>query len=186
MFKFLLILYALVLAEALPAGHTVPSTVEEWESMVEHELSKRRNSRSLPLQEDEAVYITDLKDHYTEAFTNINDLAAVEESFYPSGREMTRERKVRARYIVFMTEESTDHHLDRVVRVLEKANRESNGHYVAKHIKKIRYVGKGFSATLSSSVVGLVSDPSCYIAVLITVTVFSLFDYHVYSKYSVL
>ncbi|XP_011410142.1 PREDICTED: proteinase T-like [Amphimedon queenslandica] len=163
MFKFLLILYAIFLAEALPAGPTVPSTVEEWESMVEHEISKRRESRGLPLQEDEAVYVTDLKDHYTEAFTNINDLAAVEESFYPSGREMTRERKVKARYIVFMTEESTDHHLDRVVRVLEKANRESNGHYVAKHIKKIRYVGKGFSATLSSSVVELLKKhPQSY------------------------
>ena len=158
MFKFLLIVSfwsAIVLTEALPA--TVYSTVEDWESMVDDEITKKRESRSIPLQEDDAVYITDLKDHYTEAFADINDVASVEESFYPSSREMTRERIVKARYIVFMTEDSSDKHLDRVVGVLEKANRESNGHYIAKHIKKIRYVGKGFSATLSSSVVELVS-----------------------------
>lgn len=130
-------------------------TVEEWEAMFESEVRRTRESRSIPV-EDDAAYIYDLRDHYTAAFQSINDVATAEEAFNPVHGEKTREEKVKGRFIVFMTDDSDDGHLNRLVRSLTKANRESNGHYIAKHIKKIRHIGKGFSATLSANVVHMV------------------------------
>lgn len=129
------------------------STHEEWVEMVEQELESLRVSRSIP----EEANIVDLSEHYRLAFKAINDQASIEEEYEPRQREMTREMPVAGRYIVFMEESSEDEDLDKILRVLKKANIKSNGRFIANHISPVRFIGKGFTATLSPSVVNVVS-----------------------------
>ena len=56
-----------------------------------------------------------------------------------------------------MHDHATDHDLLKILDVLDRANSYTNGEYVADHIETFHYIGKGFTATLSESVVNMVS-----------------------------
>lgn len=142
-----------VSSRPIEGGEEKLATHEEWVELVLEEAEKVRTSRSVP---DEA-YITDIHEHYRKAFQDIDDEASIQDVYNRPDHETTREKEIKGRYIVFLQDDVTDNKLDHIVDVLKRSNDNSNGRFVAKHIEKFRYVGKGFTATLSHSVVHIVS-----------------------------
>lgn len=135
-------------------GEHIASSHEEWVQLVRREVDRlHRLPRSVYEEEDEdpALRITDLKAHYREAFDQVKNMASSQD------RETTREMFVNGRYIVFMADYTSDRDLSKVMKVLRVYSRkDTSGRFVANHMSPIRHVGKGFTATLSSSVVNVV------------------------------
>ena len=72
-----------------------------------------------------------------------------------------QQKAIPGRYIVMFTPEAGDHHLDRTMELLRYADEKSRRNQWdlrAADFDPIRHVGKGFTATLSSNVVRIVSN----------------------------
>ena len=86
-----------------------------------------------------------------------------------------QQKAIPGRYIVMFSPEARDHHLDRTMELLRYADEKSRRNrwdLRAADFDPIRHVGKGFTATLSSNVVRIVSEnKSCY-----TLEVYTVFD----------
>ena len=70
----------------------------------------------------------------------------------------THTKRIKGRYIVMFQENADDYTLYRTIVVLQKANRVSNKRIRASDIYPLRYIGKGFTATLNRKALALVSS----------------------------
>lgn len=66
-------------------------------------------------------------------------------------------KRIPGRYIVMFQSDADDYVLDRTMAVMKKANLDSHGRVRATDMHALRYAGKGFTATLNSNAVQLVS-----------------------------
>ncbi len=69
----------------------------------------------------------------------------------------THTKPIPGRYIVMFQAGTDDYTLDRTMAIMTKANRDSNRKVRASDMNALRYAGKGFTATLNSKAVELVS-----------------------------
>ena len=67
------------------------------------------------------------------------------------------QKPIRGRYIVMFDSTADEYTLDRTIEILEQAHRESEGRIRADHITPMRSLGTGFTATMNSKTVELVS-----------------------------
>ena len=67
------------------------------------------------------------------------------------------QKPIRGRYIVMLDSSADTYTLDRTIAVLQRAHSESEGRIRAEHITPIRNLGVGFTATMNSKSVELVS-----------------------------
>jgi hypothetical protein len=131
------------------------ATHEEWAQMMEREIHRARAARSAERRER---LVEDLHVHYSKVLQEMdNERMILSQQFLKGLYEATKEKIIPHRYIVFMQDHATDHDLRKVVDILERADSHTNGEYVADHIETFHYIGKGFTATLSESVVNVVS-----------------------------
>ena len=67
------------------------------------------------------------------------------------------QKPIPGRYIVMLDSSADDYALDRTIEILQDAHRESEGRIRADHITPMRNLGHGFTATMNSKTVELVS-----------------------------
>ena len=83
------------------------------------------------------------------------DQATAQEGRHVGDRDI--QKPIPGRYIVMLDSSADVETLDRTVAVLQRANAESEGRIRAEHIRSIRNLGVGFTATMNSKAVELVS-----------------------------
>ncbi len=132
--------------------------LSEWENLVDSTVTEIRKKRYV----HEAEHMIDnLHHHYSNVFEEINAFnrfpTIQEDRKYSADAIGDIQTPVHGRYIVMLQSYISDAQLDRTVQILTTANANSDGRVVAKHIKPFRNVGKGFTATLGPTVLGLVS-----------------------------
>ena len=67
------------------------------------------------------------------------------------------QKRIPGRYIVMLDSTADEYTLDRTIEILDQAHRESEGRIRADHITPMRNLGTGFTATMNSKTVELVS-----------------------------
>ena len=87
------------------------------------------------------------------AYWNINEQANVQ----IEDTENQMQKRIPGRYIVMLDSSADDYALDRTIDILQDAHRESEGRIRADHITPMRNLGHGFTATMNSKTVELVS-----------------------------
>lgn len=157
------------------------SSHEHWERIVKRSTFISRDDDSV----DETAHIVNVQDYYRTVFSEgwdsyrdnerrlfnlLNTLETVVEQGYneqdrnrvnSQGVENAVEfglhtKPIRGRYIVMFQSGADDYTLDRTIAVMQRANLASNMKIRATDMGALRYVGKGFTATLNGKAVELV------------------------------
>ena len=119
-----------------------------------------RVSRSIP--DDTGIPIVDIQEHYSNAFRAVNNKARTQTATYEEmgieGHATDQEMGIEGQYIVLLQSDTSQADLYDTINILQDANAQSSGRLIVKHIKPIKTIAKGFTATLGNRVVGLV----CY------------------------
>ena len=89
---------------------------------------------------------------------NLEDKVVLSQSLKDTMQFGTHTKQIRGRYIVMLQDGTNDYTLDRTMAILSKANQDSNRKIRASDMHALRYAGKGFTATLNSKAVELVSQ----------------------------
>ena len=88
---------------------------------------------------------------------DVEDMASIEQNVLEKTElGKPRVRKIDGRYLVMLSEETSDRVLDRTVEMLRYANEETAGRLRADHFTVFRRVGKGFVATLNRRLLDVV------------------------------
>ena len=159
-----------------------------WERDVKRRASFERHRRDTGRYIDDTAHIVDVQEYYRIAFEEgwkepkgekekydlLNALEALiqREDVYNGGNPVIAQdaaaqlgahsKPIRGRYIVlFQSSDADDYLLDRTIAILQKAHLESKGRIRASDMHPLRHVGKGFTATLNSKAVELVSSCHC-------------------------
>ena len=146
MTRFLLCVCLLVCVHSVISSQR-PSNQKEWSEMVRNKVREIRVSRSVP--DDTGIPVVDIQEHYSNAFRAVNNKARIQ---IPTDEEMD----IEGQYIVLLQSDTSQAHLYDTINILQNADAQSSGKLVARHIKPIRTIAKGFTATLGNRVVGLV------------------------------
>lgn len=162
-----------------------------WEHIVKKRASVERHSEDH--SEDDTSHIVNIQEYYRAVFDEgwedyedneqelFNLLGTLEkivkqDTLSPHAEATAQKladvlefglhsKPIRGRYIVMFQEGSDDYMLDRTITVLKQANVDSDGRIRATDLHPLRYVGKGFTATLNRKAVDLVSYPMLGIGV---------------------
>lgn len=152
---------------------------EHWEHIVKRSaLSIHHDSD----YEDDTAHIVDVREYYREVLRDgWDEYVDNEEDLFNrvdgsdgtpgQGQIMNSEelqevaskalrvhqKPIKGRYIVMFHPDTSDYALDRTIEILQKANEESNQRLRATDISPFRSVHRGFTATLNSKTVELVS-----------------------------
>lgn len=90
-------------------------------------------------------------------YSNGRNAASIQESAMEALQLGVHTKPIRGRYMVlFQSSGADDYLLDRTMKILERAHRESRGRVRASDMHPIRHIGKGFTATLNSKALELV------------------------------
>ena len=184
----LLVLCTIILSASVVSteGDEKLSSHEQWVELVMNEVENLRTSRSVT--PDEYV-IHDIHEHYRKAFEDMDNEVYKQDAYmtrkgYKLNREITRQKAIKGRYIVFLKDDVTDERLNHVVNVLRNAHIETNGKFMTDHLQLLRYVGKGFTATLGQNVIRIVSNDIetilAWNSLVITVNCVSFYLMHAY------
>lgn len=158
------------------------SSHDHWEHIVKRSAFYSRHDDTI----DDTAHIVNIQEYYRTVFSegwgNYEDnerklfklLNQLEEVVGQSNRphsdrvssqsaENTMEyglhmKPIRGRYIVMFQSDADDYTLDRTMAVLQRANLASNMKIRATDLSPLRYVGKGFTATLNKKAVQLVRE----------------------------
>ena len=167
----LLLVYSGARAEAAPLEQDgKAASHDHWEQLVKKYTENTRFERDL----DDTAHIVDYQEYYRDVFEQdweeykekekelIDMLTRLQSATIQGEGTHTVEvglhtKPIRGRYIVMFQSEADDYVLDRTIEILEKANRESDRRVRATDIHPLRNIGKGFTATLNSKSVSLVS-----------------------------
>jgi hypothetical protein len=133
---------------------------------------------------DETAHIVNVQEYYRsvfsegweeygnrekELFSLLNKLEAVVDQGYDNRNRVSSQgvenpiefglhtKPIPGRYIVMFQSGADDYTLDRTIAVMQRANLASNMKIRATDMSALRYVGKGFTATLNKKAVQLVS-----------------------------
>ena len=169
------------------AEHQRRAAEDLWKEIVEgegkaddHDHWERIVRRSVdwydPYYSDDTQNIVNVQDYYRyvleeQEWTDDTDpeteLARLMHPFFDGdsanvqdgarGKAMDREKPIPGRYIVMLDSSADAYTLDRTIAVLQRAHSESEGRIRADHITPIRNLGVGFTATMNSKSVELVS-----------------------------
>ena len=91
-----------------------------------------------------------------------SDKARVEQDAAKAMNLISNEKPIKGRYIVLFSPEATDYHLDRTIEILEQANVDSMQRIRIDHVAPLRQLRKGFTATMSSRTIEVVSQHLVY------------------------
>ena len=155
--------------------------IEGEEKADDHDHWERIVRRSVewydPYYSDDTLHIVNVQDYYRyvleeqgweddmseqelllsrmlgRAYWNINEQANVQ----IEDTENQMQKRIPGRYIVMLDSSADDYALDRTIEILQDAHRESEGRIRADHITPMRNLGHGFTATMNSKTVELVS-----------------------------
>ena len=154
----------------LTEGEGKAENHEHWERIV------RRSARDWhdPFYRDDTAHIVNVQDYYRRVLESgwdeeeelaylmrqpwdmYGERAEIQDiSKADSTVEITK--RIPGRYIVMLQTHSDDYILDRTIAILQQANAESEGRIRADHITPLRSIGPGFTATMNSKTVELVS-----------------------------
>ena len=159
---------------------------DHWERIVRRSLRWRD-----PSYEDDTRHIANVQEYYRyvleeqdweeEERDRQQELASLMRTFFTNdgdGRARVQEggrqndkdiqKPIPGRYIVMLDSSASGEMLDRTVAVLQRAHAESEGRIRADHITTIRSLG-GFTATMNSKAVELVSAECVSVCVLLWV-----------------
>lgn len=167
------------------------SSHDHWERIVKRSAFHSQYDDSI----DDTAHIVNVQEYYRSVFSEgwenyrdnekelfnlLNKLETVVEQGYnrpsldrassqdlPDIQEFGLHTKpIQGRYIVMFQSGADDYTLDRTMAVLQRANLASNMRIRATDMSALRYVGKGFTATLNRKAVELVSVPNWLCAII--------------------
>lgn len=172
---------AFVVASSLPVEREereVEDSHEHWEHMVRRSVENWGEYRKHYPVVDEPE-IVNVQEYYRQILDSEDWSRAEEEehhyhalhrpqkgkngdfAFTQGGHHQRDQQKsIPGRYIVMFTPETSNYHLDRTMTILRHANHESRRHQWdlrATDFTPFHHIGKGFTATLSSNIVRIVS-----------------------------
>ena len=138
---------------------------DHWERIV------RRTARDWndPYYSDDTLHIVNVQDYYRQVLEDWTDSQREQELarlMQPWGRAQVQDgtmamgdvqKPIRGRYIVMLDSSADGYTLDRTIAVLQHAHTQSKGRIRADHITTMRNLGVGFTATMNSKTVELVS-----------------------------
>ena len=138
---------------------------EHWERIVRRSVQWRD-----PYYEDDTSHIVDIQEYYRYVLEDEEWLPEPDQDFArilhawsdPATIQleddyMHMQKPIRGRYIVMLDSSAEQETLDRTIAVLQRAHTETGGMIRADHITPLRNIGVGFTATLNSRAVALVS-----------------------------
>ncbi len=162
------------------------SSHDHWERIVKRQSRMSFFDRSN--EKDDTSQIVNIQDYYRSAFEEgwdnyednerklFNMLNNLESVIQNQGRPQTVEeasaqekiadimdfgihtKPIPGRFIVMLQDTADDHNLDQTMSVLEKAHRVSGKKIRFSDMQALRFVGKGFTATMNSLALSLVSN----------------------------
>ena len=151
----------------LTEGEGKAENHERWETIV------RRSARGWydPFYLDDTAHITSVQDYYRHILESGWEEAENDLKFYYQVQTQRIEKAyltmeiskpIPGRYIVMLQSHSDETILDRTITILQQAHTESEGRIRAEHITPMRSIGPGFTATMNSKAVELVSAWDVY------------------------
>ena len=170
-------------AEAAPAAsqeHHKRAAEILWNELIEgegkaddHDHWERIVRRSVnwydPNYEDDASHIVNVQEYYRQVLEDQDWRSPEEElaglmhtSHFANAQNKgayvkEMQKPIPGRYIVMLDPSASVALLDRTIAILQQAHRESEGRIRADHITPMRNLGVGFTATMNSKTVELVS-----------------------------
>ena len=155
----------------LTEGEGKAENHEHWERIV------RRSARGWydPFYFDDTAHIVNVQDYYRHVLDNdweeeqelaylmrqpwnmYGERAETQDLNSKAGSTVEITKRIPGRYIVMLQTNSDDYILDRTIDILHQAHAESGGRIRADHITPLRNIGPGFTATMNSKTVELVS-----------------------------
>lgn len=166
----LLLFYSGARAEAAPVEFEEKvENLDDWEHLVNKRSDHARVERDL----DDTAHIVDFQEYYRDMFdraekelkekeAELRKMVDLQSVTIQGAETHTVEiglhtKPIRGRYIVMFQSDADDYVLDRTIEILEKANKDSVQRVRATDIHPLRNIGKGFTATLNSKTVNIVS-----------------------------
>lgn len=158
----------------------VADSHEHWEHMVRRSVANWGEHRKhYPVVEEPEI--VNVQEYYRQVLDNDWPEAKEEEYYYhvlhrpqkgkngkfastQGGHHRDQQKAIPGRYIVMFSAGTSDYHLDRTIAILRHANYESHRNrwdLRATDFTPFRHIGKGFTATLSSNIVRIVSLLCC-------------------------
>ena len=140
---------------------------EHWERIV-----RRSASWYDPYYTDDTQHIVNVQEYYRQVLDEQDwndpeeELARLMGPFFDGskvnvqnggGKDIDVQKPIPGRYIVMLDSSADGDMLDRTIAVLQRAHIESEGRIRADHITPMRSLGVGFTATMNSKTVDLVS-----------------------------
>lgn len=119
-----------------------------WDSATPLRLSSAAEVHNLRIMQSLEAYLQAKNDQ------EMAKVEAADQSLVP---DQSQQKKIKGRYIVTLSSESSDEVLDRTLSIMKYATSASQQRLRADHITVFRRAGKGFTGTLSSKMVELVS-----------------------------
>ena len=125
-----------------------------------------------PFYPDDTAHITNVQDYYRHVLESGWEGAENELKYYHQVQmqkihkaclTMEISKPIPGRYIVMLRSHSDDTLLDRTIATLQQAHTESEGRIRTEHITPMRSIGPGFTATMNSKAVKLVSAWYIYV-----------------------
>ena len=146
---------------------------DHWERIV------RRSARDWydPYYSDDALHIVNVQEYYRQILEEeewSDDTEPEQElarflqpwkyADIQNGESYTTDmqKRIPGRYIVMLDSSANGNILDKTIAILQHAHAESNGRIRADHITPMRNLGVGFTATMNSKAVHLVSHVQAY------------------------